>query len=320
MTVEPKIIFIERKYPSANMVLVKDKEPLLFDSGFGSDCDETESIIQQYITPENLHTIANTHYHSDHVGGNHLFQKKYQTKIAAHIWDKDLINQKQPDACAAQWLKQPVDKYYIDRGLDDLDELSTGVYTFQTLHTPGHTMSHLSFYEPTEKLLILGDLLHKDDIGWLNIYREGIHALNQSINSIERLRQLPVNLAYSGHGKAIDHPSQAMDNAVQRLERWAKEPKKYAWHACKRIFAFALMIRDGLSKAEIKPYLLACPWFHDYAQYAFQLQANEFIQPLINEMLRSKAAAWQNDKLIATAPFNTPSHSWMNQDIMPMDW
>ena len=34
-------IFFERKFPSANMILIKDNRPILIDSGFGSDAKET---------------------------------------------------------------------------------------------------------------------------------------------------------------------------------------------------------------------------------------------------------------------------------------
>ena len=79
------IIFIERRFPSANMILIKDKLPILIDSGFGSDMKETEQLIKKAgVSPEELHLIVNTHYHSDHVGGNFHFQKNYGITIAAH--------------------------------------------------------------------------------------------------------------------------------------------------------------------------------------------------------------------------------------------
>src|SRR5690625_636992 len=66
-----RIIFFERYYPSANMILIKDRSPTLIDTGFGSDVQDTERLIKDAdVSPEELHLIVNTHYHSDHVGGN----------------------------------------------------------------------------------------------------------------------------------------------------------------------------------------------------------------------------------------------------------
>lgn len=42
MVKNSNIIFFERKYPSANMILIKDQLPILIDTGFGSDVKDTE--------------------------------------------------------------------------------------------------------------------------------------------------------------------------------------------------------------------------------------------------------------------------------------
>ncbi len=156
------IIFFERKFPSANMILIKDELPILIDTGFGSDVKETEQLIKEAgISPEELHLIVNTHYHSDHAGGNFHFQKNYGVRIAAHKWEAELINSCDPEACSAEWLDQSVEPYRVDAKLSDKDEIQTGSRTFKVLHTPGHTLGHISLYEPEEEVLICGDLFHK---------------------------------------------------------------------------------------------------------------------------------------------------------------
>lgn len=37
-------------------------------------------------------------------------------------------------------------------------------------------------------------------------------------------------------------------------------------------------------------------------------------------MIRSQAAMWHGDKLIATTPYNLADPSWMKEDIKPNDW
>jgi hydroxyacylglutathione hydrolase len=314
------VLFFERTFPSANMVLIKDEFPVLVDTGFGSDWAETERLIREAgISPETL-LIVNTHYHSDHVGGNHQLQKKYGTKIAAHKWEADLINACHPEACCAEWLDQPVDQYRIDRRLSDGDEIHTGRRILQVVHTPGHTLGHISLYEPEERILICGDLFHENDIGWINIFREGVAAVQQSIESLDRLASLPIRHAFSGHGPALDNPLVAIDHARNRLEKWLHAPEKMAWHACKRIFAYTLMMYDGLSKDEIDTYLPSCGWFRDFARYSFQLQPDEFVPILLDEMLRSKAASWRGDDLIATTPYQPSTREWMERSSKPRVW
>ena len=318
---ESNIIFFERKFPSANMILIKDRLPILIDTGFGSDAKSTEQLIKDAgVSPEELHLIANTHYHSDHVGGNFHLQKNYGVKVAAHKWDANLINSCNTEACCAEWLDQPVEPYRVDTKLSDGDEINTGNKTLKVMHTPGHTLGHISLYEPEEEILICGDLFHKSDIGWLNIYREGVASIEQSIESLDRLSMLQIQRAYSGHGPQIENPMAAIDAARGRLEKWISQPEKVAWHACKRIFSFALIIKNGLSKEEIDNYLLKCGWFQDFARHSFQLQPEEFIQILLDEMVRSGAAGWHNDYFIAGAPYQAPEEKWMNYNIKPKDW
>ncbi|MFL0364897.1 MBL fold metallo-hydrolase [Pseudobacillus sp. 179-B 2D1 NHS] len=315
------IIFFQRKFPSANMVLIKDQLPILIDTGFGSDAEETEQLVREAgILPEELHLVVNTHYHSDHVGGNFYLQKNYGTTIAAHKWDAGLINSCDREACSAEWLDQPVEPYQVNIKLSNNDEIHTGSRTLKVLHTPGHTLGHISLYEPEEEILICGDLFHKNDIGWLNIFREGVASIQRSMESLDRLSKLQIQHAYSGHGPRIDNPLVAIDAARTRLDKWIKAPEKVAWHACKRIFAFTLIMKNGLAKEEIDNDLLRCGWFQDFARYSFQLRPEEFIQILLDEMIRSGAACWHNNYLIASAPYQAPPVKWMNRNIKPKDW
>lgn len=315
------IIFFERKFPSANMILIKDQLPILIDTGFGSDVKETEELIRGGgVLPEELHLIVNTHYHSDHVGGNFHLQKNYGVTIATHKWDANLINSSDPEACSAEWLDQPVEPYKVDTKLSDNDEIHTGSRILRVLHTPGHTLGHISLYEPEEELLICGDLFHRNDIGWLNIFREGVSSIQRSLESLDRLSKLRMGLAYSGHGPQIDNPLAAIDAARERFEKWLSMPEKVAWHACKRIFSFTLIIKDGLAKDEIDNYLLKCGWFQDFACYSFQRRPEEFIQILLDEMIRSGAATWHNNQLIATTPYTAPQKKWINKNIKPKEW
>jgi hydroxyacylglutathione hydrolase len=313
-------IFFERKFPSANMILIKDQLPILIDTGFGSEAKETEQLIKEAgVSPEELHLIVNTHYHSDHVGGNFHLQKNYGVKIATHKWDADLINACDLEACSAEWLDQPVEPYQVDLKLSDNDEIHTGTRTFQVLYTPGHTLGHISLYEPEEEIFICGDLFHRNDVGWLNIFREGVSSIQRSLESINRVSTLRIGQAYSGHGPQIDDPLSSIDTARKRLEKWLTMPEKVSWHAIKRIFSFTLIIKNGLAKEEIDNYLLKCGWFQDFARYSFQLQPEEFIQILLDEMIRSGAASWHNNHLIATTTYQVPQKKWMNKNIKPKD-
>src|SRR5699024_9539781 len=178
----------------------------------------------------------------------------------------------------------------------------------------------ISLYNQEAEVLITGDLFHRDDVGWLNIFREGVSAINRSIESLQHLQQLSIKEAYSGHGPKIDNPKQSIQRAIDRFERWVENPKRIGWHACKRVYAYTLIIENGMHKDDIEEYLLGCPGYHDFSRYIFQESPEQYVESLINEVIRSHAAEWKGDMLMATAPYDIADPSWMKQNIKPEDW
>src|SRR4051812_32730945 len=114
--------FLIQAYPSANLVLLTGSHPVLVDSGYGSD---SHTILRQLdaagTPPATLNLIVNTHWHSDHVGGNHNLQHQYRVPIAAARSDALAVNTRDQQACLAAWLDQPVEPYRVDHLLDPGD-------------------------------------------------------------------------------------------------------------------------------------------------------------------------------------------------------
>jgi hydroxyacylglutathione hydrolase len=297
--------FWQRPYPSANTLLIEDEKPVLIDSGYGRDVPTLLRWLQRGpVAPEQFWLLINTHYHSDHVGGNAYLQSHFQIQIAAHRWEGQLINNHDPEAWSTRFLRQHVDPYHVDRLLEDGDELVTGKHMLRVMHTPGHTLGHISFYLPEDKLLICGDAVHNDDVAWINPFREGTGALQRAMESLERLSQLDIRLAVSGHGAVITQPQEAFERALKRYEQWLHDPEKVGWHACKRIFAYALMLQNGMPRDKVSDYLLSSPWYSDYCRFVFHTELEPFIPVLLKEMLRSGAAKWQDELLVATTPYS----------------
>ena len=316
-----QISFFQRRYPSSNSVLLHGARPVLVDPGFGADVPELEAWLRaEGVEPQALSLIVNTHSHCDHAGGNHALQQRYGKTIAADPGEAALVNARDPDACRAQWLRQPIESYEVGRMLVDGDTVATSRTTWRVVATPGHTAGHLGLHSPEQGVLILGDALHDADIGWLNPYREGADSLERQTATIERLQRLPARIGYSGHGPAIRDLPAAFARARRRLQSWRDDPARIAWHACKRIFSQALMLTDGLTEPELAPMLLACPWFRDHAAHAFGLVPEAFAPVLVAEMLRSGAAAWSGGRLVPLAPYRPVPAGWPRGPASPAAW
>ena len=312
-------LFFQSTFPSANQILLTGPSSILVDSGFGTDFDITVTQLKAAgIEPAELQCIVNTHYHCDHCGGNARFQQQYQSIIATYHLDAQMINQRDPESCSANWLDQPIEPYHVDLALKDGDVLDTGSRQWQVIHTPGHTLGHISLY--SDGVLIAGDTFHADDVAWLNIFREGASAIYLMMDTLERLRGLPLRVSYSGHGGANNDPIVSIENALRRYERWIKQPQRIGWHACKRIFTYALMLTDGMEQSSIAAYLQSCGWFQDYARHIFHTDPADFVQPLLDELIRSDAAYWDNGRLLPSASYNQLPPSWLTTVPNPQDW
>jgi glyoxylase-like metal-dependent hydrolase (beta-lactamase superfamily II) len=315
------IRFFERPYPSANSILLTGHRPVLVDTGFGSDAPALFAWLeQQEVGAETLSLIVNTHSHCDHAGGNYALQSQFGTAVAASAGEAAPVNARDPDAGQARWLRQPIEAYHVGRILEPGDQVATGDSVWTVLATPGHTAGHLSLYCHEHGILVLGDAMHLADVGWLNPYREGADSLERSEDTIERLAALPAGSAYSGHGPAIRNLTAAFERARRRLRSWREEPERIAWHACKRIFAYALMLKGGLSEPGLAPYLLECPWFLDHARYAFRVSPADLAPRLLAEMLRADAAFWSGDMLLARAPYRPVASDWPKSPTDPAHW
>jgi hypothetical protein len=145
-------------------------------------------------------------------------------------------------------------------------------------------------------------------VGWFVFFRVGVGAVRRALESLVRLAGLSPKAMVSGHSALNDKPIAAIDAARRRFDSWLDNPQRVGWHACKRIFVYTLMLEDGMSRDEIAAYLLDAPWFLDYSRYVFQTEPVDFVERLCDELVRSKAASWQNGKLMPSAPYNPPKN------------
>ena len=315
------VAFLQRAYPSANSILLRGRRPVLVDTGAGADVPALLAWLgEQGLGGQDVVLVLNTHFHSDHAGGNHAFESGFGTPIAAQADEAAMVNARNPDACRAEWLRQPVEPYQVTRQLRGGDTVGTGGTAWLVVGTPGHTAGHLSLYSAEHGVLVLGDALHEADLGWLNPYREGADSLDRAEETVERLASLPARVGLSGHGAAIEDLPAALDRARRRLASWRAEPERIAWHACKRILCHNLIMAGGLTEKEIAPALVTAPWFRDHAEHAFALTPEAFVPMLVQEAIRSGAAAWRDGLLTATAPHAIPSGPAPLAPTQPADW
>ncbi|ONH32065.1 hypothetical protein BL254_22295 [Protofrankia sp. BMG5.30] len=304
--------FLAVGFPSANVIATSDGSRVIFDSGFGSDTSRIEDALATAgIGITDVELVVNTHWHSDHVGVNTRLRDVHGIAVAAAREDAQAINSRRADACLSAWLDQPVERYHVDHALEAGQTLRAGPSEWEVVPTPGHTPHHLSFYEPQERLLVLGDAIHADDVGWLNLALDGPAAIDVALDTVARLSRLAVRTALPGHGGPILDPPAVFAAAHARYERMRADPQRAGWHACKRIFAFALMIRDGIPLDDVDTYLARQPWLVDHASKMFDTDAETLAADLLAEMRRTRAVEERGGRLHVRTPHHPPARDWL---------
>jgi hydroxyacylglutathione hydrolase len=184
---------------SENTYLLFDetKQCAIIDPGCHKASEQNELV--SFITQNNLTPtlLVNTHCHIDHVLGNAFIAKKYNLPL--HLHQNELETYKD----TGRWAKMfgmvveeiPEPQIYINEG----QTLNFGNTSLQILHTPGHSIASLSFYEPISKQLISGDVLFYMSIGRTDLPGGNFDTLISSIKT--KLFLLPdETMVHSGHG------------------------------------------------------------------------------------------------------------------------
>ena len=146
-----------------------------------------------------LKGILITHHHSDHTQGIETIIKKFNVKVYSPntniVFTTDLIDQKKN----------------IDLGFLD----------FEIIHTPGHTLDHVIYYNKKEKLLFSGDTLFFYGCG--RVF-EGTY--EQMLKSLKKIKSLPNDIKiYCGHEYTYKNLEFVLDELVYWQDRGALKQK-----------------------------------------------------------------------------------------------
>jgi len=264
-----------------------------------------------------LALVVNTHWHSDHVGGNALLQAA-GAGIAASTPDAEAVTRRDPGCCQAEYLDQPVAAYTVDESLDDGQILRLGDADWQVVRTPGHTPGHLSLWQPEERLLVVGDALSDYDVGWVNLALDGADAAATALASVHRLVDRHPRVLLTAHGPIPADTGAALATAVRRAQRLVDDPAAAVWYGIRRILAFALMIRSGIPVSEIEPYLHARAWLSVAARLLGRTP-EALATELVDTMLRSRAVVVRDERLHAAAE-HTPVAAEPLRIPFPRTW
>jgi glyoxylase-like metal-dependent hydrolase (beta-lactamase superfamily II) len=141
---------------------------------------------------------------------------------------------------------------------------------------------------------------------------DGPQAAATAVASLERLEALRPRVILPAHGPLPADPAAALATAHRRASRLVDDPDGAVWYGARRIFAFALMIRDGMGLDAVEDYLLHRAWFTDAARL-LRRPAAGLATELVASMRGSGAVVEQNQRLYAAARHTPVPPETLNQ-------
>ena len=213
-----EIIPIEFKLPYrmgyVNCYLVKTTTGfILVDTGSPNKCKELEKKLEQYgCNSENLNLIVLTHGDFDHSGNAAYIKKKYNSKIAMHPEDSQIVergdmflNRKKGNFFQS-WMVKTLfgfgkpQRFKPDLEINDGFDLTEYGLNAKVIYIPGHSKGSIGIITADGKL-ICGDLLEniaKTDNPKINRLMDDLATANKSIDILKKLK---VDTVYPGHGQ-----------------------------------------------------------------------------------------------------------------------
>lgn len=233
---------------SVNVYLIEGAAgPILIDTAW--QMPETLPVIEGALADlgarvEDLSLIVLTHGHPDHTGLAAPFRERSGAPILLHRADWPLVDPARREAAdflqrSAAWqhLNGMPDQqqglargsrramfarnppFIPDRALADGELLHLGPFTFRVIWCPGHAPGQVCLHDAAAGLLIAGDHVLPHISPNVGIYgAEDGDPLGDYLASLARVRDLPAEVVYPGHGAPFGGLAARVDTLVAHHE------------------------------------------------------------------------------------------------------
>lgn len=188
--------------PGTNTYVVGARRRLVIDPG-PTDEVHLERILE--VCDGAVERIVCTHSHPDHSPG----AAPLRERTGAVVYGRPAPDDGYQDAT-----------YAPDLGLADGDVLEDDETRLQALHTPGHASNHVCLLSESSGLLFTGDHLMS---GSTVVILPPDGSMRLYLDSLRRLRDLPIADLAPGHGSLMPHGIREIERVIaHRLQREAK--------------------------------------------------------------------------------------------------
>ena len=280
------LFFVERGYLNANHFVYRDENPVLIDTGYVSDFNVTERLIESLeVNIDDVRQVISTHCHCDHIGGNRIIQQRSGCDISMHRIGKHFIDSKDDWSTWWTYYNQKADFFNCTQALEDGDVIFIGPHKFQVIYTPGHSADGIVLYNLKEKLLLSSDTLWQNDLPVITIRIEGSRALFSLKESLEKIESLDVDRVYPGHGKPFTQFNDTVSLCKDKIDLYLKHPERIGTDLLKKIMIYTLMMHLSVQADTFFDHLMGTWWFKETVDLYFDKAYETKYQQILESFL-----------------------------------
>jgi glyoxylase-like metal-dependent hydrolase (beta-lactamase superfamily II) len=295
------LFFIERGFLNGNHFVYRSDAPVLIDTAYIADFEETEKSIDRLgVNLADVSLIISTHTHCDHIGGNHRIQQKSGCDIVLHKIGKYFIDTRDDWATWWRYYNQEAQFFECTRSLEDGELITLGPHEFEVIYTPGHAADGIVLYNSRDKILISSDTLWQTDMAVMTLRVEGSRALFHMQESLQRIEELDVQTVYPGHGKPFQDMQKAIARSKKRIDNFLKHPQAIGEDVLKKIIVYTLMMKKNVPTDAFFGYLMDTYWFKETVDLYFMGRYEAKYKEVLNSFLRRGIVKIENGNLFTT--------------------
>jgi glyoxylase-like metal-dependent hydrolase (beta-lactamase superfamily II) len=218
--------------------LVNEGRKALIDAGCPNSASTILKGIQRLgVDPKEVSYIIVTHIHLDHAGGaGTLVKEMPYAKVlvhprgAKHLTDptkliSSAMQVLSPEEMERYGLMNPVNPENVEVVDDNAVIELSSQQRLKVVYTPGHAHHHLSLYEERNKGLFAGDAIgeYVAEVEFLFVDTPApSFDLTLALESIEKVKQLPLEILYFGHFGVSRKVEEILRVAQDKLKTWGE--------------------------------------------------------------------------------------------------
>jgi len=233
--------------PGTNTYVVGTQRRVVIDPGC-EDRAHLERILE--VSDGVVDTIVCTHSHPDHSPGAAWLRERTGARVLGRPAPDD--GHQDPG-------------YAPDAGVEDGERIEAGDDVLRALHTPGHASNHVCLLLERDGLLFTGDHLMS---GSTVIIIPPDGSMRLYLDSLRRLRELPLTTLAPGHGSLMPGAIAEIDRVV--AHRLAREAKLVRALAARRTATLEDVLAEVYDDVPLS--------LHVYARYSLLAHAQKLVE------------------------------------------